>query len=417
MEATVDRVEMGIDALAGVDLDGLTDGELDSELVGLMRLRHRLDAEIARRVQRWDARTVWLSDGSRSPAARLSRDGLVSRPAADRLVSTCRAVTAMPRAAEAWAAGDIGSDHVDLLRRAAGGGRGDLFARDESLLVEHCATLRFAQATKAVRYWCQRADAELGADGTPPPPEVYARTAVSFQGSVSGEFLLDSIGGATFTACLERIERELYRQDQRDGVERTTTQRMAAAMVEMAVRAAAAPPDARRPEPLVMVLAGEASVEDICEMANGVVIDPHLVVPFLGRADIQTIIFDGAGQPISTSPQRTFRGALRRAIQVRDRHCQHPSGCDAPISECDIDHIIPDAAGGLTELTNGRLECEPHNRRADLHDKAPPSLLDDARHRREDEEREAVALRHRLDHLIALRSARDAALGSISRRG
>ena len=39
--------------------------------------------------------------------------------------------------------------------------------------------------------------------------------------------------------------------------------------------------------------------------------------------------------------RRFFRGALRRAIEVRDRRCTHPSGCDVPAERCDIDHIVP----------------------------------------------------------------------------
>lgn len=399
----VGGLRAAIDVVAGVDLDGLSDGELDAELVALVRERHRLDAEIARRAQRWDARSVWCSDGSRSAAGRLARDGRMARATADQVVRAGRAVATMPHTATAWADGDIGGDHVDLLRRAAGAGRGDLFARDEAMLVGHCATMRFAQAAKVVRYWCQRADAELGADGTPPPPESYLRLGTSFQGSVTGEFVLDPIGGATVQAALERIERELYRADQRDGVTRTKAERMAAALVEMAVRATAAPADGRRPEPLIMVLAGEAALDHLCELSTGVVIDPHLVAPYLGRADIQTIVFDGAGRPITGSRQRTFRGMLRRAIQVRDRHCQHPSGCDAPISDCDVNHIVAHTDGGPTEERNGNLECEPHNRRADLHGKAPPSLLDDARRRRDEDEQIDRALRARIDALIALR--------------
>ena len=56
---------------------------------------------------------------------------------------------------------------------------------------------------------------------------------------------------------------------------------------------------------------------------------------------MQTFIFDGADRVIAASPTRTFRGMLRRAIQVRDRHCQHPSGCDEPITHCDVNHRMP----------------------------------------------------------------------------
>ena len=87
-----------------------------------------------------------------------------------------------------------------------------------------------------MRYWCQRADAELDRDGTPPPKPGSLRLHTGFDGTVSGDFTLDPIGGATVSEALRRIERDLYRQDQRDGVIRTMSERMAAALVEMAVR-------------------------------------------------------------------------------------------------------------------------------------------------------------------------------------
>jgi len=58
---------------------------------------------------------------------------------------------------------------------------------------------------------------------------------------------------------------------------------------------------------------------------------------------------------------RLYRGALRRAIQVRDRECQHHY-CDEPADRCQVDHIDDYAKGGLTTQDNGRLYCGPHNR-------------------------------------------------------
>ena len=60
-------------------------------------------------------------------------------------------------------------------------------------------------------------------------------------------------------------------------------------------------------------------------------------------------------------PARPFTGALRRAIQVRDRECFHPM-CDEPAENCEIDHIEPYAAGGDTVQGNGRPGCDHHNR-------------------------------------------------------
>ena len=64
--------------------------------------------------------------------------------------------------------------------------------------------------------------------------------------------------------------------------------------------------------------------------------------------------------------QRLFTGALRRAIELRDRTCTH-AYCDAPVWRCDVDHRIPYAADGPTTQDNGRLYCPFHN-----HDRQKP---------------------------------------------
>jgi len=77
-------------------------------------------------------------------------------------------------------------------------------------------------------------------------------------------------------------------------------------------------------------------------------------------------VFDGPSRVIEVSRKRRFTGALRRAIQVRDRRCQHPSGCDVPANRCDCDHIQPRSERGPTSQDNGRLLCPTHNRRDGL---------------------------------------------------
>ena len=402
MTSGVDTISEAVGGLADIDLDTLTDGELDDELVGLIRLRHRLEAEIARRADRWDRRTIWRGDGSKAPWARLSRTAAVAPGAARGILRRGHAIAAMPHT-EAWAAGEVGADHVELLADAASNGRGDLFQRDEAVLVDHCRELTWGQLVKAMRYWTFRADIELNRDGTPPPASSL-RMSTTFDGTVTGDFTLDPIGGATVAEALRRIERDLYRADQRDGVTRTTQERLAAALVEMAVRSQTVPKDGRRPEPLVCILAGEATIEHLCELSTGMVIAPDLVVPHLGRSQVQTFIFDGADRVIASSPTRTFRGMLRRAIQVRDRHCQHPSGCDEPITHCDVNHRTAYAEGGVTDEAGGDLECESHNRHSDLHDRRPAYLIDEARWRREIEQR----TRQRIDDLVAERLRREA---------
>ncbi|MCU1460906.1 MAG: hypothetical protein JWO37_981, partial [Acidimicrobiales bacterium] len=104
------------------------------------------------------------------------------------------------------------------------------------------------------------------------------------------------------------------------------------------------------------------------------VISPAEVVAYLGEADVERIVFDGPSRVIDVGVRRRFfGGATRRAIEVRDRTCTHPSGCDVAAEACEIDHIVPWSRGGLTTQANGRCLCAVHNRRRNAEERAPPS--------------------------------------------
>lgn len=356
-------------ALGTWDLDSLSAAELHEQAVALTLGVERVQAGIARLLQRWDALGVWTDDGSKAASARLSREtGLSKRAAAGRL-STARSVAQMPVAGPRWLAGELTEDSIKLLTHARGGKRAALFARDEEILVDFCVRLRHQEAARAIHYWIQRADAELNHDGDE-PHERFCKLNHTLDGAVSINAVLDPIGGAEVQEALRRIERELYRQDKADGTKRSTAERNADALIEMARRAMATPEGARRPQPLVMIVAGETSMAQVLELSNGAVVRPADVAARLDESMVQSFIYDGA-VPLAATTQRTFTGRLRRAIQARDRRCQHPSGCDEPISRCDVDHIHPVADGQPTAPWNGQLLCEVHNRNGRLRNRSP----------------------------------------------
>ena len=179
---------------------------------------------------------------------------------------------------------------------------------------------------------------------------------------------LDAIDGTIVDNELNRLADEIRLSDRHAGIDRTPAQRRAAALVEMARRSATAPEHGRRPRPLFTVLIGERTLDRLCELSNGIVITPGALVPHLTEAHIESILFDGPRTVVAVSSRRTFTGALRRAIQVRDRRCRHLSDCDIPADDCDLDHIIPHSKGGPTSQFNGRLECKVHNRLPHMHD-------------------------------------------------
>jgi hypothetical protein len=184
---------------------------------------------------------------------------------------------------------------------------------------------------------------------------------------------LDAIGGSILTNELDRLERELYLADQHLGATRTAAARRAAALVVMAQRSAV-PTKGRGPRPLFSVLVGDAAFTELCELTNGTVVTPRQLAPWLEIADMEAILFDGPSTVVSVSHRRSFTGAVRRAVEVRDRHCQHPAGCDVPADRCDVDHIVPHCRGGPTSQFNGRLQCPTHNRHSDRHDHSAVAL-------------------------------------------
>ena len=374
MAAGLDTLHDTIEGLAALDPTLLDDHELHNAVIALQREQARLGVVAARLLNQWAGRRVWAGDGSRSATARLARDTTSAPATAAVELRRARHLGALPATASAIWAGQLSLDHLDLLGRAAQAHRAACLRRDEQLLVEQCAPLRWAQATRLVQYWCHRADAQTDTDHTDqtdpgaPADDVHLHASTTIGGTVVLDGVLDPIGGAAVVSELNRLEHDLYLADQRDGITRTVAQRRAAALVVMAQRSATAPTDGRAPKPLFSVLLGDHAFTELCELANGTVITPHHLTPWLGTAQLETILFDGPTTIISVSKRRSFVGALRRAIEVRDRHCQHPSGCDIPAERCDIDHIVPHTHDGPTSQFNGRLECPTHNRHVDRHD-------------------------------------------------
>src|ERR1700729_4224569 len=130
----------------------------------------------------------------------------------------------------------------------------------------------------------------------------------------------------------------------------------------MAVRSKAMPDNARRPEPLFSVLIDFPTLAGrVCELANGGIVSPGSLVPWLDQAWFERVVYAPGKRVECSITARFFTGATRRSIEVRDRHCTHPS-CEAPAERCEIDHIIPYAQGGETTQENGRVYCAFHNR-------------------------------------------------------
>jgi hypothetical protein len=310
----------------------------------------------------WDRRQLWAGDGSKAAAARLARETHRRRGDTARLVRRARDLTTMPYSAAAYTTAEICGAHVDLVGSCNRQWRNADFADAEECLVTLCRTPLFSVAQRAIEYWKQCADrdaADRDADTLRQRRHLAASPGWRGEGVING--VLDPLGFAIFNTELDRLSTQLRSADLGDGAGRTTQQRRADALVEMARRSAIAPLDGLEPRPLFTVTIGIDPFTHLCQTAAGTVIAPGLLMPYLADADIERIVYDPPKRTIEASRRRRFTGALRHVIEIRDQHCQHPSGCDEPARRCDIDHITPHP-DGITCLCNGQLLCTHHNR-------------------------------------------------------
>jgi hypothetical protein len=330
-----------VDRLVGVDLGGVPDDELAVAMVALRRQRSRLDAAVSRLTAVFDGRGAWGEDGSRSAVDWIAARARLPRPQVAGEVRDARRLRSMPATSGAWDAGDVSSAHVRTLTRLAGHPRaGTHFPAGEELLIDQAREQRFEDWSRLCVYWCDAAD--------PDGPEQRRardaslrnfRIAVGLDGVGHPDGYLEPLAAATVNGALEAIERELFAADWAAAKEvngdavtvahlvRTAAQRRHDALVEMAQRAMTAPEDGQRPAPLVTVMVDYPTLAGrVCELAgSGAVVAPGDIVELLARDDtlIERVVFDGANRVRDISSARSFRGSLRRVLDVIHRRCAH----------------------------------------------------------------------------------------------
>jgi hypothetical protein len=235
--------------------------------------------------------------------------------------------------------------------------------------------LTFKEFEQCVDRWRLHADPD-GADAD--EMERRQRRKVSLDqtlsGMYSGHMLFDPVSGTIVSDELRRREQALFDADWADAkarlrrepllhdLARTPDQRRADAMVEMATRSASVAKNARKPKPLFTVVLGAERFFHLCQLASGRTVAPEALVEWIDWAKLEAMMFEPSGlRVIKATRERTFKGMLRRILEVRDEQCTS-AYCDEPPNRCQGDHIIPYEHGGMTSQENGRLACGFHNR-------------------------------------------------------
>ena len=349
--------------LAAEDRSSWSAGARLARLVEVRAVQERLDAEVLRLIGDCDAVDAWQLDCLGAVSWLASKTGVL-RGAAARLVRTARFVRRHAQTAKALDAGDVTAPHVDMLAAVAHR-RDDLYEEHETVLLDAAATVEVQDFPKVMRRWASIADDELARDDA---LFAFNRRGLTFSPTTGGSAIsgfADPEASATVTSVLDDLQPPDGNADTR-----SVAQRRFDALVLLCERARGGTLPTSRPiagAELVVpyeLLAGRASAELDglrCEIEGFGPIARANAERLLCDCAVGRVVMKGRSQILDLGRRtRTVPDRLRRALVIRDEHCQFP-GCRAPASWCDAHHLVWWTRGGDTSLDNCALLCRRHH--------------------------------------------------------
>ncbi|HSL56794.1 MAG TPA: DUF222 domain-containing protein, partial [Acidimicrobiales bacterium] len=363
-------------------------------------------------------------DGHANAKCALMHLGRIPGPEAAQRISRARALRLLPAVADAYRRGTVPTASVVAIARVAANKRVRPFLESaDALFADQAVTQPHGGLVSFMAQWERMADA----DGAAQRSEViHARRRASLlQDPIEESWSLTAsfgaLQGATFAAVFDRFVDAEHRTDLAaarerlgraevapDELDRTPAQRRADALVAMAHRAATAPPEGRRPEPLVNIVIDQASFESelarlagattpdaasfpggvgasgtsiakdtpdtidptgrVCRTLSGHHLHPGDAVAAAVIGHVRRVVVNAEGTVIDLGrKQRCFTGAARDAVLLNQAtsggipRCMWP-GCDRAVRHLQIDHVERWSAGGATDTDNGWPGCGFHNR-------------------------------------------------------
>ena len=349
--------------MATEDRSAWSAGARLARLVELREAQERLEAEVLRAIADCDAVDAWDTDCLGAVSWLASNTGMV-RGAAARLVKTARFLRRHTQTAKALDAADVTVPQVELLAAVAHR-RDDLYEEHETTLLDAAALVEVQDFPAVTRRWAQLSDDEL------------ARRDANFAFERRGFTLSPTIGGSAVSGFFDAEAAALVGTtlDDLQPIEgpsdtRSRAERRADALVLLCERARGGEVPESRPiagAELVVsheVLSGRpltdlASLQ--CEIEGFGPIPRVTAERLLCDCALGRVVMRGRSQILDLGRRvRTVPRRMRRAIVLRDEHCQFP-GCRAPAAWCDAHHLVHWTRGGETNLDNCALLCRRHH--------------------------------------------------------
>jgi len=422
----LDHIEDAVDAAMTVPYIGLSGGAKADALDQVLRIGAKITALQAKVLTAFEVTAEHRHEGHTSVVAWAKTHRHAHGPDIARLRRTAHHLNDLPRAQAALQQGLITDEHVTVLHRAHRLLGPQRFRFVEEPLLDAAIRERFIDFEQTVDYTIVRAaPADADERARRRHDERHASSSpLGDHGRIDAD--LDRDGFQIWQTELDRLMAELLAADRAEArdrlgraptaneLRRTTRQRRADAMVEMARRSANHNGDdlgAGRyvtnihvdPAFLTALIATltralnpghdpgfdldteldriELGAESLHELDDGTVLTVNTVVFALLTGTIRGILYDPRGEVLRYGRERRlFSPAQAQAIFALSRRCGHPYGCDRTGPRTQADHLVEHQDGGPTDLTNGGRKCDHHNlwKTNHRHDLPPP----DTRHRR-----------------------------------
>jgi hypothetical protein len=389
--AGVEVLERDVDLLVGLDGES-PPGGLGEALLSLGRVVDRLSALRALWAEQFEAGSEWAADGARSGSSWVAARSVEHPGSARSRVHAGRDLRALPLMRESVLSGEVRLGHVRLLAAAARAKehRWAALPEVEADAVRWARQLTEPKFARYVEKWAALVDAqhdeELRAQGLEVPVIDHAdadraecselflsRFGVEGMWALSGT--LDPETGLALSVALESVC-EAIRSDERDRSLAELRHDALGVLLNGELSAGLPVHKGVRPHVMLVVRAsddGDGAV-NLAMPAPAEVVDRSdgaagsLWVSGLGRqrlscdAVVATVVLDAAGVPLRMGRSvRVVPPALRRLIDVRDRHCKF-AGCTAPAVWCQAHHLVHWEDGGPTDERNLALACSYHHR-------------------------------------------------------
>ncbi len=341
-----------------------------SELLRVASLRY---------LARTDSESVPLAIGYVNTARYVAHTGQMCADEARQLTLVAKLMARHELSAKALIDGRISLAQARLLAGAAAK-FADQYAAAEAELVETAAGQDLDAFTRTIARWRHKADLEAAAEDTQHRHNnrgVWAQQRLD--GSGTGLFDLDA---HAFGTVMTALDGAAGKPDPRHAlIQRTLPQRRADALAEMAMTYG--PND--NPEqddtgqdesPTAHGRHRGATIEAVINLdfdgkeppITRMLADMHCsgpvpwpVIEQLSCDANWRRVLSGPSQTLDySSPTADITPNQRRAIRLRDHHCQF-HGCDRTWQWCDVHHIISRHNGGPTTLANLVLMCRHHH--------------------------------------------------------